>query len=132
MWWLLIALPLLAVGVVLFQFNPSQYSFYPRCVLYTTTGIYCPGCGSTRAMYQLAHGHVLIALHDNVLLILSLPFVAFYYFQSLRRWVAGEPQPPLPLNANRLKLLVAVVIIFTILRNIPCAPFTWLAPPGGS
>jgi Protein of unknown function (DUF2752) len=131
-WWWLGALPLIACGIVLFLFNPSQYSFYPRCALYTMTGIYCPGCGSTRALYQLVHGHLLTALHYNLLLILSLPFVGYYSWRCARNWAAGETLPPLPLSGRWLKFLVAVIIIFTILRNIPCAPFTWLAPPSGS
>ena len=130
-WWLLIALPVFAAGVVLFLFNPSQSGFYPRCVLYTMTGIYCPGCGSQRAIYQLAHGHLLIALQCNPLLILSLPFVAFYSWRCAQSWAKGEPLPPVPLDGRRLKLLLSVVIVFAILRNIPCPPFTWLAPPAG-
>jgi hypothetical protein len=103
-WWWLGALPLAACGIVLFLFNPSQYSFYPRCALYTMTGIYCPGCGSTRALYQLAHGHLLTALHYNLLLILSLPFVGYYSWPSSlfspsceifrARPSRGWPRPP--------------------------------------
>jgi len=47
----------LAGGLVLFLFDPSQYHFYPRCVMYTTTGLLCPGCGSQRALHHLFHGH---------------------------------------------------------------------------
>jgi hypothetical protein len=128
-WWLTVALPVVAVGVVLFLFTPSQYGFYPRCALYTTTGLYCPGCGSLRALHQLTHGHLLTALHYNPLLILSLPFLAFF---SLRRAVdllAGRPVPPFALRRNWLIAAVTVLILFTILRNLPFAPFTWLAPP---
>src|ERR1700722_3214681 len=65
-------------AAVLFLFNPSQYPFYPRCLFHQWTGWNCPGCGSTRAMYQLLHGHLAMAMRCNVLLILSLPFVAVY------------------------------------------------------
>jgi hypothetical protein len=27
-----------------------------------------------------------------------------------------------------LKLLIAITVLFTVLRNIPAAPFNWLAP----
>lgn len=29
------------------------------CALYSTVGLYCPGCGGTRAMNYLLHGHFL-------------------------------------------------------------------------
>jgi hypothetical protein len=118
-----------ALATVLFLFNPSQYGFYPRCALYTTTGIYCPGCGSLRAMHQLAHGHLATAMRCNPLLILSLPFAAFYFWRFFGRWMAGDPLPPLVISQGWIKLLTVVVILFTILRNIPYAPFIYLAPP---
>lgn len=128
-WWLAVALPVAAVVLVLFLFNPSHYPFYPRCLLYTTTGIYCPGCGSLRALHQLTHGHLVTALRCNVLLMMSLPFVAFYCWRLASCWWAGEPLPRFTLSLGWIKLLVAVLILFTVLRNIPCAPFTYLAPP---
>ncbi len=115
--------------VVLFKFNPSQYGFYPRCMLYATTGIYCPGCGSQRALYQLVHGHLATALRCNLLLILSLPYLVFTFARYSLRWMAHKPLPQFVIRARWLKLLVGVLIIFTILRNIPCAPFNYLAPP---
>lgn len=128
-WWLTIALPAVAALVVLFLFNPSQYGFYPRCMLYVTTGLYCPGCGGLRAMHYLTHGHVLTALHYNPLAVLSLPFFGFYSVRWLRRWMSGQPLPPFVLQPKWIKLLTVVVILFTVLRNIHIAPFTWLAPP---
>lgn len=128
-WWWMVALPIAIVAGVLFLFNPSEYGFYPRCMLYRTTGLYCPGCGGLRAMHQFLHGHVLTALHYNPLAVLSLPFAAFFALQWLRCWLAGQPLPSLVLRPKWIKLLTVVVILFTILRNIPVAPFTWLAPP---
>jgi len=129
-WWLGSGLVfLLMAGFVIFQFNPSDYHFYPRCMLYVTTGIYCPGCGSQRALYYLAHGHLATALRCNALLILSLPFLAFTFARYSLRWVANKPLPPFIIRTGWIKLLVGVLILFTILRNISCSPFIYLAPP---
>lgn len=122
------ALPLAGVAVVLFLFNPTQHNFYPRCMLYVTTGIYCPGCGSQRALYQLMHGHLLAALRDNLLLVLALPIAAFYAWPFATRWLAGKPLPQFYIKPIWIKAALAVTIVFTILRNIPGAPFNWLAP----
>jgi hypothetical protein len=131
-WWLVVALPIVAALVIaLYRFDPARNSFYPRCFLYTTTGLYCPGCGSLRALHQLAHGHLLTALHYNPLLVLSLPLLVLaglrHYF--LRR--AGESPAPFIVRPLWIKLVAAAIILFTILRNIPYPPFTSLAPPAG-
>ncbi|MDB6020508.1 MAG: hypothetical protein JWQ04_365 [Pedosphaera sp.] len=128
-WWLTVVLPAVAAGLVLFLFDPSRHGFYPRCTLYTTTGLYCPGCGSLRALHHLAHGHLLTALHYNPLLILSLPFVAFISLRRTLNWLGGRPMPSFNLQPKWLAAAVIVLIVFTILRNLPYAPCTLLAPP---
>ncbi len=127
-WWLAVVLPVVAATVVIFLFNPTQNAFYPRCLLYMTTGLYCPGCGSLRCVYQLSHGHILAALHDNLLLVLALPVICVYFGRSARSWLKEEPLPRIILRPLWLAVLVTVVVLFTILRNIPAAPFNWLAP----
>jgi hypothetical protein len=127
-WWLGVVLPVAAATVVIFLFNPTQNAFYPRCLLYVTTGLYCPGCGSLRCVYQLSHGHIVAALHDNLLLVLALPVIGVYVWRSARCWLKGEPLPRILLNPRWVTVLVIAVILFTILRNIPGAPFNWLAP----
>jgi Protein of unknown function (DUF2752) len=127
-WWLAVVLPVVAATIVIFLFNPTQNAFYPRCLLYLTTGLYCPGCGSLRCVHQLSHGHFLAALHDNLLLVLALPVIGVYGWRSARSWLKGEPLPRIILRPFWVAALVTVVILFTILRNIPAAPFNWLAP----
>ncbi|MDB6112162.1 MAG: hypothetical protein JWR69_3912 [Pedosphaera sp.] len=122
-------LGLLAGAVVLFQFNPTQHAFYPICVFHKLTGLQCPGCGASRALYSLLHGHLLAALHFNPLLVLALPFLAISAGRRLLRELAGKPPPPVAVRAFWIKLLVVAIIAFTILRNIPFAPFTYLSPP---
>src|SRR5690242_18001165 len=78
----------LALGmIVLYRFNPAQYGFYPRCALYETTGLLCPGCGCLRALHQLLHGNVVQAFRFNALLVLSLPlFASLAGLAGLRRF----------------------------------------------
>ncbi len=125
-WW---GLPALAAAAVFFEFNPSQYGFYPRCALYVTTGIFCPGCGAQRALYQLLHGNILAALRDNALLVLALPLLIFYAGRWLLCRRYGKPLPRLMPNAKQIKWLIVGVVFFTVLRNIHHAPFNQLAPP---
>ena len=59
-------------GAMVFFFNPSTHSFYPVCLFHALTGLNCPGCGATRALYALLHGNMRLALKDNALFVLAL------------------------------------------------------------
>ncbi|MGD1087261.1 MAG: DUF2752 domain-containing protein [Verrucomicrobiota bacterium] len=115
----------IGAGAVVFFFNPSTHGFYPACLFHQLTGLNCPGCGATRATYQLLHGHLLRALHDNALFVLSLAAMAIW---SARFFFRKRQNPNAMLNVppSFLWTFLAVAIIFTILRNQPV--FSFLSP----
>jgi Protein of unknown function (DUF2752) len=82
-----------------------------------------------RAMHQLLHGHLLAALRDNALLMLSLPVAAVYALRQFFRWRAGLPVLIPTTGVRGILLLVGVLVAFTIVRNIPVSPFIYLSPP---
>src|SRR5437016_14619473 len=73
--WMAIA----AGAVFLFFFNPSSPAnqWFPKCPFLLLTGYQCPGCGSTRACYQLLHLHPIAAFMLNPLMVLTLPFIVY-------------------------------------------------------
>ena len=105
--------------------DPNEAGHYPTCPFLELTGLYCPGCGSLRALHALAHGDVGTALARNPLMVASLPLLAFVWLAWVRRAVTGRSRewaaPP-----SAVWTLLAVVIAFAVLRNLP--GFTWLAP----
>jgi len=122
------AVPWALLGVVaviaLYVLNPSQTWFLPSCQFHKLTGLYCPGCGMTRATHHLLHGHLLTALHCNALFTLALPCVAAY---GIWRW-AAQPEQPTAWKPVYAWLLLSAVAVFAVARNIPAYPFTLLAP----
>ena len=128
MWWFGGGVILVSLAIILFQFNPSLNGFYPRCQFYATTGLYCPGCGAQRALHSLLHLHLVAALRDNGLLITSLPILAYLGLRLIGRELGGRMLPALPLPRHWLRLLIIAAILFTVLRNIPYAPFNYLVP----
>ncbi len=122
-------------GYVLSHANPSGewQAFFPKCIFYMTTGLHCPGCGCTRAIYHLLNGQVLLALQHNAMLIIALPGVIL---EAMRAsfWFLEIPLPRIMIRRFRLQAWQAVaigvaIVAFWILRNLPYAPFELLAPP---
>lgn len=112
----------------LFFFNPALSQWYPPCLFHKLTGLYCPGCGSLRALHQLLHGHLLTALSLNPLMVLLLPFLGYAFISRMLLALRGKPLPRIFIPAFWLWLLFAVIIAYWILRNIPFFPFNCLAP----
>jgi len=87
-------LGLAAVAIFLFFFNPASPAnqWFPKCPFRLLTGWQCPGCGSTRALYQLLHLHPLAAFKLNPLMVLTLPFIVYGFLGLTRSAVLGKPQ----------------------------------------
>lgn len=125
---ILCAALVLALGI-LFLFDPAIYAFYPVCWLHKLTGLYCPACGSLRAMHHLLHGQAAVAFGCNPLLVLSAPLVFVFCFvkwlsrgDGLARRQSGQRRPGL------YWVLLLVLVIFGILRNLPFSEFAWMSP----
>jgi len=116
----------------LFAVDPSHHAVYPQCLLYNATGIYCAGCGATRALYALLHGRVIAALHDNALFVAALPVLLFVICTYAAAAWRDNAWPRVAVDAPKLTrrgiLIVLVMIGFMILRNLPGAPFEWFRP----
>lgn len=115
----------LSIGIIVYFFNPSTHAFYPECQFHRLTGLNCPGCGMTRAVYALLHGHLLLAVRDNALLIGGMFWLglraAWFAWNKHRGRRNGEFFP-----AKYLWLLLVVALVFTVLRNLPA--FSFLSP----
>ena len=115
----LVALVVLVLSLV----NPfAADSWLPPCLFHALTGLYCPGCGTTRALHALLHGDPLQALRMNSLAVIAVPLLPLLYWQQRRpqiRWLA---------QVTDARFWLASVLAFAILRNLPLIPFAWLAP----
>jgi len=105
--------------------QPGHSAFLPPCPLHALTGFFCPGCGSTRALYLLVHGRPFAALGENALAVTLLPVLIYEMVAALSR--------RLPVISTRLRpwamwTILATVVLFGILRNVPVAPINSLAP----
>ena len=106
-------------GILLYNLNPTQYWFMPKCPFKLITGLNCPGCGIQRAIYALMHGEIKEAIHYNYYLLYSGPYAASF----LLVWL-------LPQNSFRGKLksiienkhvvdfYIVTFLMWLVIRNI--------------
>jgi len=116
-----------AVGLVLFCFDPRQYHFYPVCLFHRATGLLCPGCGALRALHQLLHGHLAAAFRFNPMLVVSLPLLLWFGAKYALHQTKNQP---VTIGARPfwLWLALGVVLVVSVLRNLPGSPFAILRP----
>jgi hypothetical protein len=117
-----------AVCVVLFVFDPARYGWYPACPFHAFTGLACPGCGATRALHQLLHGHLQAALRLNALAVLALPVAAVVCVADFLRSGTARPSLLASINPAWMWISLGIVVGFGIVRNLPVPPFNQLTP----
>jgi len=115
-----------AAATVLRQVDPHQPGHYPGCPFLTMTGLYCPGCGSLRALHDLLHGDLAGALARNPAVLLAVPYLVL----ALGAWLLRSTGRRVPRSTSlppwTLWLLLGAVLAFGVLRNLP--GWTWLSP----
>jgi hypothetical protein len=107
--------------------NPTRDQWLPKCPFHELTGLWCPGCGSTRAAVSLSHGNLVEAFRHNVLFLPALAALVWVWAAyALRSFVPSTSEHAWARNPlTRLKhpqYLLAVILAFWVVRNIPGAP----------
>lgn len=127
-WFVAASLSVVAAVILLRVFDPASAAIFPPCPLHYLTGLYCPGCGSLRAIHQLLQGNLQAAWAMNPLTLVLLPFIGYGLASEALLQLRGLGLPQPMLAGASIYTLCAVIILFGILRNIPLYPFGLLAP----
>jgi hypothetical protein len=88
------------------------------CPSLLLTGLYCPGCGSLRAIHDTLTGNVAEAFSHNVLLVPGLVFVLWWWVSQLAA-AYGRRIPAPPTSSRFAVVVLAVFVVFAVLRNLP-------------
>lgn len=118
-----------AAAVVYFAFDPLKAGFFPPCPFHLLTGLYCPGCGTQRALHALLHGHLATAASYNLLSVAALPVVGYgLVISAADRLRKRSPRASVLYRPWFSRAVLAAVLLFWILRNLPFPGCRWLAP----
>ncbi len=110
---------MLIIGILLIILH-LRYDKEIPCFFYKLTGLYCPGCGITRALFSLMKLDIYQAFRYNMLVVILLPFAIGYIgFKTILKSDKKIPD-------SVWNILLIVTIVYGILRNI--SAFSFLAP----
>lgn len=115
-----------AIGVLVLAIILSKIYFGKgvMCMLYETSGYYCPGCGGTRMALALLELDFYQAFRYNMYVLGTLPFVIVIGVKQIVLFIKkGEMLEKLDIY---LIVYAVGLVIFGVLRNIPI--FDFLAP----
>ena len=116
---------LIPLSIMLLAIAPWLSERMPSCLFHEKTGLFCPGCGATRSALDLSNGDWFGAMRNNVLFISSLGLSGVWILVS----AVSEKFPEVKkLRVFRFRLwflwwILATLITFTLLRNIPVMDF---------
>lgn len=126
---LIVSTTVLVLALLYFFMDARIPGFFPHCPFNTFTGLLCPGCGSQRAISALLHAEFLQAIGFNILMVASLPFMLYAALaEVLSAFTNVHLKQKMFYSPLFAKVLLILVLTFSIARNIPQYPFTLLAP----
>ena len=119
-----IIIAFIAYGV---YFLNKVYGIGFICVSRELTGLYCSGCGMTRAVLSLLKLDFYQAFRYNAFSVILIPILFFYFYGVVYAYCFNEKN----FIAQKIPMMFWVVIIvlmliYGVLRNIPY--FAFLAP----
>ena len=97
------------------------------CVYYEMFGLYCPGCGMTRAAFSLLQLDFYQAFRYNAFAIIVIPLIGLYIIGGIYAWFFNKTN----FMYNKIPgfiwiSFIVLLLLYGILRNIP--QFVFLAP----
>ena len=112
-----VSVPVILILLWIYEYNGGSGM---TCPFYRLTGLYCPGCGSGRAVQALYHGHIAQAVRYNILLpLFGLPSLAVLAHEYLRIVFPALKLRPVYVSQTVVRAVIVIVIVFWVLRNVP-------------
>ena len=113
--------------------DPESSSLFPKCPFLLLTGLECPGCGSQRAIHSLLNGDLPAAVHYNLLLVSSIPYLVSVAVLEVIWCILSRIRLSGRINescikavskmretlcsGNAARIILAIIISFWIFRN---------------
>lgn len=94
-------------------------SYLPPCLLHATTGLYCPGCGGTRAFLALLDGHIIQSMYYHPLVVYA---VVCFLWEGIRVFLKKISKGKVKWLAPPVKFLTTMggilMVVNCLVRNL--------------
>lgn len=114
----LIALAFIISGCVLLYAAQVKGVNLPPCIFNVVTGLYCPGCGGTRAVKALINGHILKSIWYHPFVFYGVVvYLWFMISHTIRKFINSNVKGMKYRNIY-LYIWLLILILNFIIRNI--------------
>lgn len=114
----LAALVFIIAGSIFLYVASAKEIKLPPCIFNVVTGLYCPGCGGTRAVRALIHGHLLRAVWYHPFVVYGVAvYVIFMVSHTIRKFINHNVKGMKYRNVY-IYIWLAILILNFIIRNI--------------
>lgn len=115
---------LLVLLVLAYDYIAFNYNIGIPCVFNKCFGVYCPGCGMTRAVDALLTLNFYEAFRYNAFSIILLPVLFVFLVLVIWNFVFKRQDFVIKFNIFYLVIFAGILVIYGVLRNI----LPWLKP----
>lgn len=106
-------------GILARKWLPVFMETSMPCAVYTLTGFYCPGCGGTRAVLSLLHGHFLESFCYHPVVMYTVVIFLWYLITNTIEFVSkGKIPVAMKLKVRYLWIALGIILVQCILKNI--------------
>ena len=88
------------------------------CPIYTVTGLLCPGCGISRAIFHLLHFRFYEALSSNVVVVCLMPSFVLGAAVHLYRYIRYGKTSFTKAENIVMIVMIVLLLMFAVVRNI--------------
>lgn len=91
---------------------------FPPCILHSLTGYYCPGCGGTRAVKALLHGHIFTSLYYHPIVAYTAVVGGWFMIsQTISRLSHGK-RKGMHYRDVYMWIALAIVVVNCLVKNL--------------
>ena len=109
---------ILIFGFLFFTYWKKAVYLQP-CIVYQTTGLYCPGCGTTRAVVAFWRGNIIKSIYYHpIVLYGTIVYVSFMSSQTFARITKFRYTKGMQFHEVYLYIALIILIISMVVKNI--------------
>lgn len=116
-WIILAAVLLFVIGWSFYRPFMQRWIVKP-CLIHTTFGFYCPGCGGTRAVYHLLHGEIIQSFLMHPLVLYATAIGGWFMIsQSLHRIFGERFHAVMHVRLIYVYIALVIIILNCVIKN---------------